>query len=251
MRNLLVIGIGTGNPEHMTIQAINALNRADVVLIPRKGPAKDDLAEVRREICDRFLTNPATRIVEFDLPVRDAGDPSYLAGVATWHDAIAETYRALLEAETGENDAVALLVWGDPSLYDSTLRIVDRLSRIAGFAFNHQVIPGITSIQALAAGHRIAVNTVGNPLQVTTGRKLQDGFPTDIDTAIVMLDGSLSFDHLDGDAFDIYWGAYLGTADEILIAGKLSDVAGQIRQARADARARHGWIMDTYMLRRR
>lgn len=251
MRNLLLIGIGSGNPEHMTIQAINALNRANVVLIPRKGPAKDDLAEVRREICDRFLTNPATRLVEFDLPVRDAGDPSYLAGVANWHEAIAETYRALLEAETGDDDAAALLVWGDPSLYDSTLRIVDRLSRMAGFAFNHEVIPGITSIQALAAGHRIAVNTVGNPFQVTTGRKLQDGFPTDVDTAIVMLDGSLSFDHLNGDAFDIYWGAYLGTADEILIAGKLSEVADDIRKARAEARGRHGWIMDTYLLRRR
>jgi precorrin-6A synthase len=251
MRNLLVIGIGSGNPEHMTIQAINALNRADTVLIPRKGPAKDDLAELRREICDRFLTNPATRIVEFDLPVRDAGDPSYLAGVANWHDAIAETYRALLEAETAEGDMIALLVWGDPSLYDSTLRIVDRLSRIAGFAFHHEVIPGITSIQALAAGHRIAVNTVGNPFQVTTGRRLKDGFPTDVDTAIVMLDGHLSFDHLDGEAFDIYWGAYLGTSDEILIAGKLSDVADDIRQARAEARMRHGWIMDTYLLRRR
>lgn len=251
MRTLLVIGIGSGNPEHMTIQAINALNRADVVLIPRKGEAKGELAQVRREICERFLTNPATKMVEFDLPVRDAADPSYLAGVAEWHDAIADTYRRLLLAETGDDGVVALLVWGDASLYDSTLRIVDRLAQSAGFGFEHEVIPGITSIQALAAGHRIALNTVGNPFQVTTGRKLKDGFPDDVDTAVVMLDGGLSFDHLDADAFDIYWGAYLGTADEILIAGKLADVADDIRQARAAARAKHGWIMDTYLLRRR
>jgi precorrin-6A synthase len=251
MRTLLIIGIGSGNPEHMTIQAINALNRADVVLIPRKGPAKDDLAQLRREICDRFLTNPATRLVEFDLPVRDAADPSYLAGVADWHAAIADSYRRMLQAETGDDGVVALLVWGDPSLYDSTLRIVDRLARSADFAYEHEVIPGITSIQALAAGHRIALNTVGNPFQVTTGRKLKDGFPDDVDTAVVMLDGGLSFDHLDAAAFDIYWGAYLGTGDEILIAGKLADIAGEIRHARAEARARHGWIMDTYLLRRR
>lgn len=251
MRTLLVIGIGTGNPEHMTIQAIKALNRANIVLIPRKGPAKDDLAEVRREICERYLTNEATRLVEFDLPVRDSADPSYLAGVADWHDAIADTYRRLLLAETGEDGTIALLVWGDPSLYDSTLRIIERLARTAAFPFKHEVIPGITSVQVLAAGHRIALNTVGNPFQVTTGRKLKVGFPAEVDTAVVMLDGSLSFDHLDGHAFDIYWGAYLGTSDEILIAGRLADVADGIRQARAEGRARHGWIMDTYLLRRR
>lgn len=251
MRTLLVIGIGSGNPEHMTIQAINALNGADVVLIPRKGPAKDDLAQLRRKICERYLTNPATRIVEFDLPARDAADPSYLAGVADWHHAIADTYRRLLLAETGDDGAVALLVWGDPSLYDSTLRIVDRLAQSAGFAFRHEVIAGITSVQALAAGHKIALNTVGNPFQITTGRKLKEGFPDDVDTAVVMLDGGLSFDHLDAHMFDIYWGAYLGTADEILIAGKLGDVAEEIVRVRAEARETHGWIMDTYLLRRR
>lgn len=251
MRTLLVIGIGSGNPEHMTIQAINALNRADIVLIPRKDPSKVDLANLRCEICQRFLSNSATRLVQFDLPVRNAADPSYLAGVADWHDAIADTYCRLLLAETGDNGTIALLVWGDPSLYDSTLRIVDRLAQSASFAFRHEVIPGVTSVQALAAGHRIALNTVGNSFQITTGRKLREGFPDDVDTAVVMLDGGLSFEHLDAHAFDIYWGAYLGTADEILIAGKLGDVAKEIVRVRAEARATHGWIMDTYLLRKR
>ncbi len=50
LRKILVIGIGAGNPEHMTVQAIKALNRADVLLIPTKGMEKAYLAEVRREI---------------------------------------------------------------------------------------------------------------------------------------------------------------------------------------------------------
>jgi precorrin-6A synthase len=36
-RKLLVIGIGAGNPDHMTIEAIEAMNRATVFFIPEKG----------------------------------------------------------------------------------------------------------------------------------------------------------------------------------------------------------------------
>lgn len=250
MRKLLVIGIGTGNPEHMTIQAINALNRADVVLIPRKGAAKDDLAELRWEICERYLTNPRTRLVEFDLPVRDEAEPSYRKRVRDWHEEIAALYRDLISEHTDAGGNIAFLVWGDPSLYDSTLRILDHLESITSFAFEREVIPGITSVQALAASHGIALNTVGNAIHITTGRKLKDGFPDNADSAVVLLDGNTAFQALPQDDFTIYWGAYLGSEDEIAIAGKLSDVASRIAEARAEAREAKGWIMDTYLLRR-
>jgi len=67
---------------------------------------------------------------------------------------------------------------------------------------------------------------------------------------VVMLDGSPSFAHLDPD-LTIHWGAYLGSPDEILVAGRLGDVGEEIRSLRAEARARHGWIMDIYLLTRR
>lgn len=249
MRKLLVIGIGTGNPEHMTVQAINALNRADVVLIPRKSEAKDDLAEVRRAICARFITAPGTRLVEFDLPVRDAsGD--YRAGVADWHQAIAQTYVDLLAEQTAEEGAAAFLVWGDPSLYDSTLRIIERLQALADFGVTIEVVPGITSIQQLCASHRIPLNLIGEPVTITTGRQLRDGFPQGTDTAVIMLDGECSFQSLPAGDFEIYWGAYLGTPDEILLAGPLAELSAQIVIRRESARAEHGWIMDTYILRR-
>lgn len=251
MRKLVIIGIGAGNPEHMTIQAINALNSVDVVLIPRKGAVKDDLAELRREICARYLASERTSIVEFDLPLRDTAEPSYRKGVDDWHAMIAATYRDLLLENTGEEDAAALLVWGDPSLYDSTLRIVDRLKRTAGFAIDHKVVPGITSVQALAASHRIVLNTIGNPVYITTGRQLKNGILKNVDTAVVMLDGACTFRDLPGDEFDIYWGAYLGMEDELIISGTLSDVADRITQVREELRSRTGWIMDTYVLRRK
>ena len=50
---------------------------------------------------------------------------------------------------------------------------------------------------------------------------------------------------------DIYWGAYLGTPDEVLVHGDLQQVKGEIQRLWAEHRARKGWIMDTYLLRRR
>ncbi|WP_299133038.1 precorrin-6A synthase (deacetylating) [uncultured Amaricoccus sp.] len=246
MREIVLIGIGTGNPDHVTIEAIRALNAVDLVLIPRKGPAKADLAELRREICGRYLEGRA-RLVEFDLPVRDA-EGEYRSGVADWHRAIAATYRALIEAEAGPDAAVALLVWGDPSLYDSTLRVLD-LMALGGFVFRRRVVPGITSLQLLCARHGIALNAVGEAVEITTGRNLRLAMPAAASVA-VMLDGGCAFRAVEAEGLWIYWGAYLGMPNEILIAGPLAEVAGRIAAVRAEARAVNGWIMDIYLLRR-
>ena len=63
-----------------------------------------------------------------------------------------------------------------------------------------------------------------------------------------MLDGDCAF--LDcPPATEIWWGAYLGTPDELLLAGTVADVGERIAAVRAEARNRHGWIMDIYLLR--
>lgn len=248
MIDLLLIGIGTGNPDHLTLQAIKALNSADLVLIPRKGAGKDDLAGLRRGMCDAVLTNPATRIAEFDLPVRDAANPSYRAGVDDWHDAIAGVWQAAMAPLAGAG-RVALLIWGDPSLYDSSLRIADRLH--AQMALNVTVIPGITALQGLTAAHAIPLNTIGAPVMITTGRRLRDGgFPAGCDRVAVMLDGECSFRALDPAGLTIWWGAYVGMPEEIILTGPLDQIADRIVATRAAARAAHGWIMDIYILGR-
>jgi precorrin-6A synthase len=38
--------------------------------------------------------------------------------------------------------------------------------------------------------------------------------------------------------------------EEVLIRGPVAEVTDEILQARADLRARHGWVMDIYLLRR-
>lgn len=249
MIELILVGIGTGNPDHLTLQAMKALNSADLVMIPRKGESKADLAELRRSICADVLTNPATRLVEFDLPVRDAANPTYRTGVDDWHDAIAGVWKDTILAEIGLSGRVALLVWGDPSLYDSTLRIASRIERTQPLTVT--VVPGITSLQALTAAHAIPINEIGAPFTVTTGRMLREqGWPDGADTLAIMLDGECSFRAIDPSGVSIWWGAYVGMAEQITISGKLSEVSDEIVQTRARARANHGWIMDIYILRR-
>ncbi|MGO4170764.1 precorrin-6A synthase (deacetylating) [Bosea sp. TAF32] len=250
MRNILIIGIGAGNPDHMTVEAIEALNRADVLFIPDKGEEKAALRALREGICTRFIRKPGYRTVPVDIPRRVEAGSDYHGVVDDWHERIATRYRALFEAELAEGQTGALLVWGDPALYDSTLRIMDRVAA-SGLAIDWQVYPGISSVQVLAARHRIPLNTIGAPILITTGRRLAAGFPADQDSVVVMLDGEQTFTKIDPSELDIYWGAYLGTPDEILRAGPLAELSAEITSVRAAARARHGWIMDTYLLRRR
>lgn len=242
---LLLVGIGTGNPEHLTLQAIRALNRADLVLIPRKGAGKEDLAELRRAICAEVLEHPA-RLVEFDMPVRDPANPSYLSRVGDWHDEIARRWQVAINAHPRAR-SVALLVWGDPSLYDSTLRIAARLKG----EMRISVIPGLMSPQVLAAAHGIPLNELGAPFLVTTGRRLrEEGWPAGIDTLVVMLDGECAFRTLAPEGVRIWWGAYVGMSEQITDHGPLAEAGPRIMAARAAARAAHGWIMDIYLLRR-
>lgn len=245
MIDLVLVGIGTGNPDHLTLQAIRALNSVDLILIPRKS-GKSDLADLRRAICAQVVANAAVVLAEFDMPVRDAAVPEYLDRVNGWHDAIARVWSRTIGGHPGAQ-RVALLVWGDPSLYDSTLRIAARLNPAPRIS----VIPGITSLQALTAGHAIPVNGLGAAFQVTTGRQLRDhGWPVGVETVAVMLDGECSFMTLPPEGVFIWWSAYAGMPEEIRMSGALAEVGPRIVTVRAEARARHGWIMDIYLMRR-
>jgi precorrin-6A synthase len=254
VRELLIIGMGPGHPDQVTVQAVQALNQADVFFRIDKGDDKSGLNAARDEILRRHVARGGYRIVDIPEPPRDRSGSltanGYQGAVGDWHAARAQLIAAALEAELGPDGTGAFLVWGDPSVYDSMLRIVDRVRALGAVDFTWTVIPGVTSVQALAAAHRIPLNRVGEPIHVTPARRLDGGLPDGLDSAVVMLDRGFTAGGFAERGLSVFWGAYLSTQDEVLISGSLDQVADEITATRAALRQRHGWIMDTYLLRR-
>ncbi|WP_339538724.1 precorrin-6A synthase (deacetylating) [Pseudomonas sp. RA_15y_Pfl2_54] len=250
MKRLLVIGIGAGNPDYITMQAVKALNRVDVFFLMDKGQSKDKLMDLRREICERYITDPAYRFAQVHSPERERGDADYATSIDDLNRAKQQIFARLINEELVDGQCGGFLVWGDPALYDSTVRILRALLACGACEFEFEVIPGITSVQALAAQHKVPLNTIGRSIEISTGRRLAAGQVSDADSLVVMLDAEDAYHRVADPQTEIYWGAYLGTPDEILISGKLGEVADQIEQVRKAARAEHGWIMDTYLLRK-
>ena len=250
MKRILVIGIGAGDPDYITMQAVNALNQATVFFIMDKGAEKEKLIALRKAICARFIRNADYRFVEAAIPERKRDVQDYRSAVTELNKEKGALFERLIVEEMADGECGAFLVWGDPGLYDSTIRIIQALLQTRRHELEFEVIPGITSVQALAAKHKITFTEIGRSVEITTGRRLAHGFPVGVDSVVVMLDADGAYRHFVDQDMDIFWGAYLGTPDEILVAGKLRDVIGDIDRLRTAAKKANGWIMDTYLMRR-
>ena len=246
---VLILGVGMG-PQHVTPEVAEALRSVDYVLAADKGVG-DGLLALRQSIVDAH-TDGSVDVVPVRDPERDrAADlntAGYQRAVADWHDARAASYADVLRERGG---SAAFLVLGDPSLYDSTIRVVEKVEKL-GVPVELDVLPGISAPQLLAARHRIVLHEVGRPVHITTGRLLQDAAAAGQDNIVAMLNPPPDRLDLTGlDDWSVWWAANLGAAGERLISGRLGDVAGQIADAREHARADTGWVMDIYLLRRR
>lgn len=253
VKQIQVIGIGAGDPDQLTLQAVRAIGSADVFFLLDKGEEKAELVALREQILAEHARRPHKVVVARD-PARDrtAATPAYAPAVGDWRRRRADVFERLLRDELADGACGAFLVWGDPALYDSTLGTLEEVHARGTVEFGWTVVPGVSSVSALAARHRTGLNQVGSPVQITTGRRLAEGgLPPGTDDVVVMLDARQAFTPFAGQGLHIYWGAYLGTPDEILVSGPLdAPLAARIAQVREEARARKGWIMDTYLLRR-
>lgn len=251
-RWIRVIGVGPGDPEMVTLEAVAAMRSVDFFVVTDKsGTVKqgmpDPLVVARERLLDRHLDRPPVVVKVQDAPRErreefTGTDEEYVAAVAAWHEARVEKYVAAL---TGHDGDAGFLVWGDPAFYDSTIRVLDRVAERLDVEVD--VIPGISSVQLLAARHRIVLHGVGRPLFVTTGRAVHEAVATGHDNIVVMLNRAVDLPGLED--WRIWWGGNLGTRQEELVAGTVGEVLPAIESARARLRESSGWVMDIYLLR--
>lgn len=245
-RRVVLIGIGPGGPDQVTVEAVRAMNAVDFFVVTEKNrPRGDPLAAARAALLARHV--PGTpRVIVVDDPERDRTPSDYRRAVADWHAARAARYTAALEATPGD---AGFLVWGDPSLYDSTIRILSTVA--AAVDATLEVIPGVSSLSALAARHRIVLHDVGEPVHITTARRLPEAVAQGHGAIAVLLSRSLDeLSRLDPTGWTIWWGANLGTPSERVASGPLADTLPAIESARTITKKEAGWLMDIYLLRR-
>ena len=253
--DIRLIGVGTGNPEHITMEAQKFIETSDVVLVPKKtGKGKEYLIDLRLFILKNLLKKKQVVIHQFDMPTRNLDIKNYIDRVEAWHIEIAARWLQAIEfhkEKKGKNNLkIALMIWGDPSLYDSAIRIFSIIKKKTDKS-NLTVIPGITAFQVLTAAHKITLNSIGGDILITTGRRLRaNDISTRQETLVVMLDEQCSFNKPYMQEYLIYWGAYLGMENQMLVSGLVKEVGEEIIRKRAIARSKFGWIMDTYLLRK-
>lgn len=234
-----ILGVGMG-PQHVTPEVAAVLRGCDYVL------AADRRIALRQAVVDAHA--PGVPIIAIADPQRDRTPGLTTAGyenaVADWHAERAARYADVLRRRGG---SAAFLVWGDPSLYDSTIRIVERVAAL-GVSVEYDVLPGISAPQLLAARHRIVLHEVGRPVHITTGRRLIEAVDEGQDNIVAMLNSELDLSAVAD--WTIWWGANLGATGERLVSGRVADVADEIAAARGAARAEAGWVMDVFLVRR-
>ncbi|MEP9364927.1 precorrin 6A synthase [Nocardioides sp. CN2-186] len=233
MKRIRVIGVGPGDPDQVTVEAIRAIREVDYFIVndrSGRGGMPDPLVHARERLLDQHLGHEPV-IVRISGP--DEGVAAYEAALLA-HDGVA-----------------GFLVWGDPAFYDSALRTIREVGEQGEVDLEVDVVPGISSIQLLAARHRLVLQEVGQPLHITSGRLLHEAIAQGQDNVVVMLNRVIALDDLPVDVGDwsIWWGGNLGTATEELVAGRVSEVLPEIEAARARLTSGAGWVMDIYVLR--
>lgn len=147
MKKIFIIGIGAGDPDHVTMQAVNALNEVDVFFIMDKGPSKAKLTELRKEMCCRYIKGTDYRFVEAASPEWTRGTENYRSTIEDLNRDKQAVFERLVAEELADGECGAFLVWGDPALYDSTIRIVESIARGGRRELDYEVIPGSSDLE--------------------------------------------------------------------------------------------------------
>lgn len=236
-----MIGMGPGGFGQLTLDAIEAMNSVDAFLVADTPDDPPDLVWRRSELIRRNVKR-AHRVIT-------VLDPAHVHP----HDGDVDAARLATYTQIvgglPDDASVGFLAWGDPALYDSILRVVDELR--ANLSLDVTVIPGVSAPQVLAAAHQITLNRDGGSVHLTTGPRLLRDYRPELGDVVVLNDPDLSCRGLVDEFPDteLFWGAYLGSTDQVLANGPLRSVTGDLLALREKLIAHHGWIQEIYLLR--
>ena len=140
---LFCVGCGPGNPELLTIRALNLITEADVIFVPT---SKLDKPSIALSIVAKYIKE-TTKIINLVFPM--VKDKDSLKDY--WKKNTLEISQMV---RTGKK--TLYLTVGDPSLYSTWIYIHRELKK------NHkdieiEIIPGITSIFAFAAESKLSL----------------------------------------------------------------------------------------------
>lgn len=131
------VGVGPGDPNLLTLRAVDVLNKVDYICVPQTREDRDSLALgiIKQKIDYRG------RVIRLIFPMTyQEQELSKARDMAV--------SKIMGQLDRGKN--LAFITIGDPSLYSTYIYIIDRIQKsITDIGI--ETIPGITSISACAA----------------------------------------------------------------------------------------------------
>ncbi len=244
-RKVLIVGIGAGNPDFVTVQAVNVRGHVTLFFIPHgagRGPGRrmNDPARLRAEIIELYVRNRPFRTTSYKEPLNKGGGAEPVGELR---------HAGLSFEELDASECGAFLVRSGFSLIETVGRVVQRLRSSGDFELDYEVIPGNSGIQVLTTAHKVALCNVGRSILTATGRSLAGGFPNNADSIVFMQPAAPAADTVSGHN-DVHWTLYAGMPDDMLVSGRLREIVGGLEQVRNAALDGKGWIVEA-MLRQK
>ncbi len=142
------MGTGPGNPELLTLKAVDIIERCGVIAAAESGGTEN----VALKTAERYTAGK--EIVICDMPmIRDEAE------LGKVHDFTAERMAGILDL--GKD--VAFLTLGDPAVYSSAMYV---FTRVKEMGYEVEMVPGITSFSAAAAALKVPLVERAEPLHV-------------------------------------------------------------------------------------
>jgi len=186
---LMVVGLGPGDPELVTLKGLRAIEAADVIFVPRSQAGDESLAF---RIARHWIDPARQQVIELPLPMtRDSAQllPAWQAAADGMAARLAACARAI-----GREARGAYLLLGDPLLY-GTFTYIARELAVRHREIAIEIIPGVTSFAATAARAQLPLGTTDDRVAIVPASYETDGTTlrqllADFETVILMKVGS-------------------------------------------------------------